>query len=308
MHRRLRDRLGITFPRPTLQRIHTTSGGNPFFAFELARAVEGGADGSSPARACRGSTSRPFRLDALPPESLSALAAAAALSQPTVDLVSAVSGAAPSVLEPAVGAHLIELDDDRIHFAHPLLASAAYGAADAAGRRQLHGRLAELVQDPEERARHLACSATGPNSMVAAALDDAAALAAARGATLQRPTSPSSRTLDTHRRGGRLGATRLAAARHQFDAGSRACPALLEAAVASGVTGPLRVEALLRLGRALVTAVDLRPGTDTLGRRSPEPVPRIPCARRRRLGSQSRSFGCSRICRRRHGLQGRLPT
>ena len=40
MHRLLRDRLGITFPRPTLQRIHTTSGGNPFFAFEGARAVE----------------------------------------------------------------------------------------------------------------------------------------------------------------------------------------------------------------------------------------------------------------------------
>ena len=267
MHRLLRDRLGITFPRPTLQRIHTTSGGNPFFAFELARAVEARGGRLEPGESLPGVNELVrLRLDALPPESLSALAAAAALSQPTVDLVSAVSGAAPSVLEPAVGAHLIELDDDRIHFAHPLLASAAYGAADAAGRRQLHGRLAELVQDPEERARHLARSATGPNSMVAAALDDAAALAAARGATTA--------AADLAELAGRLTPTdavdasvrrALAAARHQFDAGDAArARALLEAAVASGVTGPLRVEALVRLGRALVTAVDLRLGTDYL--------------------------------------------
>ena len=104
----------------------------------------------------------------------SALAAAAALSQPTVDLVSAVSGAAPSVLEPAVGAHLIELDDDRIR----LRASVARvgrlrGAADAAGRRQLHSSTCpSSSRIPRKRARDLARVGDRPNSMVAAAIDE----------------------------------------------------------------------------------------------------------------------------------------
>ena len=39
----IRDRLGLRFPRPTLLRLHDASGGNPFFALELARALDAGA-------------------------------------------------------------------------------------------------------------------------------------------------------------------------------------------------------------------------------------------------------------------------
>jgi predicted ATPase len=39
LHRVLRDRLGAVFPRQTLLRIHERSGGNPFFALEVARAL-----------------------------------------------------------------------------------------------------------------------------------------------------------------------------------------------------------------------------------------------------------------------------
>jgi DNA-binding CsgD family transcriptional regulator len=46
----------------------------------------------------------------------------------------------------------------------------------------LHARLAEVVADPEERVRHLALSATGPSTEVAAELEDAAAQAEERGA------------------------------------------------------------------------------------------------------------------------------
>src|SRR5262249_10227922 len=42
LHRFLRDRLGRSFARQTLLRIHERSGGNPFFALELARVL--GAD------------------------------------------------------------------------------------------------------------------------------------------------------------------------------------------------------------------------------------------------------------------------
>ena len=77
---------------------------------------------------------------------------------------------------------MIELGNGRIHFTHPLLASGAYAGVEASERRANHARLAELVHDPEERARHLALAVTVPDARVAAALDAAAELAHARGA------------------------------------------------------------------------------------------------------------------------------
>ncbi len=48
LHRLLRDRLGRSFARQTLLRIHERSGGNPFFALELARALDGDVDPLEP--------------------------------------------------------------------------------------------------------------------------------------------------------------------------------------------------------------------------------------------------------------------
>src|SRR5260370_534795 len=39
VHRLLHDRLGVALPRTTLLRVHSTSGGNPLWAVELARAL-----------------------------------------------------------------------------------------------------------------------------------------------------------------------------------------------------------------------------------------------------------------------------
>jgi hypothetical protein len=48
-HRLLQARLGQTFSRPTLLRVHDVSGGNPFYALELARVlVSGEADPMQP--------------------------------------------------------------------------------------------------------------------------------------------------------------------------------------------------------------------------------------------------------------------
>src|SRR5438876_153136 len=44
LHRLLRDRLGRSFARQTLLRIHESSGGNPFFALELASVLDGDSD------------------------------------------------------------------------------------------------------------------------------------------------------------------------------------------------------------------------------------------------------------------------
>jgi DNA-binding NarL/FixJ family response regulator len=70
----------------------------------------------------------------------------------------------------------------RIRFTHPLLASAVYGSAAPERRRQLHERVAAVVSDPEERARHLALSSTEPDEEIAAELERIAARAATRGA------------------------------------------------------------------------------------------------------------------------------
>ena len=48
LHRFLRDRLGRPFARQTLLRIHERSGGNPFFALELARVLDADIDPMQP--------------------------------------------------------------------------------------------------------------------------------------------------------------------------------------------------------------------------------------------------------------------
>jgi DNA-binding CsgD family transcriptional regulator len=262
VHRLLRDRLGVAFPRPTLQQLHATSGGNPFFALELARALERRGRRLELGESLPGVDELVRdRLGALPAETLSLLSAAAALSQPTVALVTALGGDAEA-LEPAVRAHVIELDGDRVRFTHPLLGSAAYADVEAGARRVLHRRLAELVSDPEEKAHHLARSSTGADATVAAALDGATQRAATRGAPdvaaeraeqAQRLT-PADAPDDAVRR-------TIEAAGHYFEAGDAArARTLLENAVAATRTGPLRAEALARLARAHIFEANARRG------------------------------------------------
>jgi tetratricopeptide (TPR) repeat protein len=87
-----------------------------------------------------------------------------------------------AALAAAVDAGLLELDCDRVRFAHPLIASVVYADADAAERRALHARIADVVAEPEERARHLALATDAPDDDVAASLDEAARSVRARGA------------------------------------------------------------------------------------------------------------------------------
>ena len=186
LHRLLQTRLGLLLSRPALRRVHEVAGGNAFFALEFGRALAG-----------RGATlavGEPLpvpgelrelvrdRLVALPGPTRHALATAAALSQPTIALVCAARSS-QETLAPALEANVVEVDHERLRFTHPLLASAAYEEVDALTRRRLHRQLAALVGDEEERARHLALAAHGPDSDVAAALDDAAGHARSRGAT-----------------------------------------------------------------------------------------------------------------------------
>jgi DNA-binding CsgD family transcriptional regulator len=73
------------------------------------------------------------------------------------------------------------LEADRVRFVHPLLGSVAYDLLLPEERREFHGRLAAVSVDAAERGHHLARSALGPDGAAAVALEQAAALVAARG-------------------------------------------------------------------------------------------------------------------------------
>ena len=182
LHRFLRDRLGTSFARQTLLRIHERSGGNPFFALELARVLDADLDLLQPlpvpetleelVRA---------RISGLPAATREALALAAASGTTSESLLER-AGVTADVLDPAFAAHVLERVNGAIRFTHPLLSSVLYSDLGEA-RRSVHGRIAGIVDDPVLQARHLALSMDTPDTGVAAVLDDAARLAAERGAS-----------------------------------------------------------------------------------------------------------------------------
>jgi DNA-binding CsgD family transcriptional regulator len=181
IHDVLASQLGRTFARPTLVRIEQTSGGNPFFALELGRAlVESETPVSGAAPLPVPETLQELlerRVQRLPTSSRDALVLAATLAHPTLDTLDR-----DAVLA-AEETGVVSIDErGGVEFTHPLLASSVYGSASPRRRREAHREAADLVVDPEERARHLALAADGPDEEVAAALIDAARTARARGA------------------------------------------------------------------------------------------------------------------------------
>jgi DNA-binding CsgD family transcriptional regulator len=243
----LERRLGHEYRRPTLRRIAEVSAGNPLFALEIARAL-------GPAPALEPGAPLPVpdslrelvasRVAAVPEQARHALLAAAALSHPTVALVEA--GSSADGLAAAEEAGLLAVEQDRVVFAHPLYASAVYTAARSGRRRTLHRRLAGLVADSEERVRHLALATARPDEDVAAALQEAAAGARARGAweaagellEQARALTPPALPEAARARGVR-------AAEHHIHAGDRPrARALLEELLTDAPRGATRADAL----------------------------------------------------------------
>lgn len=186
LQRVLSDRLDTTLPRQTLRRLWEISGGNPFYALELARAFarRGGqfAIGDEVPIPTDLSSLLEERLATLGPETRETLLATALMADPTLDVLEAVGGpGAWRRLEPAAAANVVELDGERVRFLHPLLAAAVGSSADPGRKRDVHRKLAELSGDPQERAVHLALSADPPDGEVAALLDEAVSDALARG-------------------------------------------------------------------------------------------------------------------------------
>jgi DNA-binding CsgD family transcriptional regulator len=109
---------------------------------------------------------------------------AAAAAEPTLALLAAASNVddPQAAISELVQAGVFVAAGDQIRFEHPLLASVAYSRGSDPERREVHTALAAVVTVPEERARHLALATPGPDASTAAALDEAADLAQARGA------------------------------------------------------------------------------------------------------------------------------
>ena len=258
VHELLRTRLGLSPSRPTLVRLHQAAGGNPFFALELGRALleqgrEPALDEPLPVPASLRALVRQ-RLARLPAPARQSLLAVAALSRPTVALAVAAAGQEERTLadlERAAGAEVITYQGERIRFTHPLLASTLYAEAPLGRRRQLHGRLAELVSDGEERARHLALAADRPDPAVAAALEEAATHAHLRGApdTAAALCEQACALTPEGRPGERRRRTMEAASYHLLAGNTSRARVLLEEAASSVAPGPERARLLQRLGQ-----------------------------------------------------------
>ena len=182
----VRQGLGLSLRRPAIAWIHAASGGNPFIALELARAAQGAGPPVAPdvfPLATATDALVQARLASLPGSVRWPLAAAAALGRPTIEILQTAYEGAGEAIETACQAGVVEPLDGRIRFTHPLLAAGAYGGLDPTDRRRLHGRLAAVLADPEERARHLALSTDEPTATVASELELAAAHAGSRGAS-----------------------------------------------------------------------------------------------------------------------------
>ena len=264
----LRRRLGPRWTPPMSAGVARASGGNPFLALEIARAMEAEVPNQ------RGSA-RHGHDPVLPvPPSLADLLAERVIRLPrdvreVLLLVSAAGrltmsqlrgmveeGLLCSALEAAADADVaIVSAESVVAFTHPLLASAIYDAAAPADRRRAHRLLAQALDDPVERARHRSKSITVPDEAVAEELDRAAEISRGRGAQqlvgelLERAAQATPTDLDTDAGLGRW----LRAVDSYFDAGDDvAARAALDKGSSLAVLPHQRGEVLARRARLAV--------------------------------------------------------
>ena len=253
----LEARLNRPIPRPLLRRVHQAAGGNPLYALAIALELE--------ARHANGdrvddvpiprtlSDAIELRLRHVDPCANAAMLATAALSQATLATLQAVIPEfALSDLGSAERARVIEISGGRLRFTHPLLASTHYANTPVSTRRELHRRIAVVIDDEVERAQHLALGAEAPDREIADTLQRAADMAARRGATesaarLLEDAAGLTPMDQPDARNARI----VAAAEHRFSSGeaSRA-RAMLEEVMPALATGSLRARARLRLAQS----------------------------------------------------------
>ncbi len=254
----LAETLGLHLVPSTMRRLHRTSGGNPFYAVEIARALQ-----RRGLTRVVGDLRLPDtlsglvrdRLNALSDEASAVVVHASALSQPATRTIMAAVGeeTGRAGLADAAAAGVLTEDAGLVRFSHPLLAAEAYAGLDEGRRRDLHRRLAAVVTEQEEHARHLAIGAEGaegPDEEVAETLERAAERAHARGAP-DAAADLAERAVPITPMGDAARHRRLvAAAQYRLLAGEPGrARDLLEAALAETPAGDSRAQILVRLGQ-----------------------------------------------------------
>jgi DNA-binding CsgD family transcriptional regulator len=250
LHQLVTARLGRSIARQTMLRIHEASGGNPFYAIELARAM---AERNSESEMTLPTTLTGLvasKIGVLDADIREALLAAACLAAPTVDLVSQATGRGGDDcvqrLLAAESQGIITIVGNRLKFTHPLLTAGVYTDATPTQRRAMHRRLADLVDHAELRARHLALAATHGDAATLDALDAAARLASRRGA----PAAAAEFMEFANELDGNSGERQIRCATYHFNAGdAERARFILEQIVSAAAPESVHAEALGLLGQ-----------------------------------------------------------
>jgi len=263
------DRAGNEISTAVADRLVEVAEGNPLALRELPGTLTAaqlvGREPLQEPLAVGGALESAFarRLRLLPTTTREALlvVAASGQDQPVAAALRA-RGLGEAAFAPAEQAGVVTIADGSVRFRHPLMRSVVYKTASAERRRMAHTALAGAADETADgRAWHLAAAAAGPDERVAAALDDAAARASARGGL-----STAARTFE---RAARLSAATdarcrrlLAAADHAYASGQ---PDWASSLVTDGL--PLAATAPIRADyRYLAAAVEPMRGSSLRAR------------------------------------------
>ena len=257
----IQQALGLTLRRPALVRIHELSGGNAFYALEVACAIQRRSAADPDEVPIPDSLEDLIRdrIDSMPESGTDIALHAAALSSPTREVLVAALGAerAAGGLEHAVAARVLDTDEGAVRFSHPLIAATIYRRASPVARRAVHRTLADVVREPEERARHVALASSEPSAEVAGTLEAAAGAARARGAPAAAASLAEAaiRLTPPHDVAGRRRRTMAAADHHRAAGDVPRAVATLESLAASTPEVD-RAPILVQLGEVLMHTSD----------------------------------------------------
>jgi len=186
LHSIITANLGRPLSRPVMVRIAEISGGNPFYALELARAMGGRPLHPEPGLPSTLADLVRMRIGRINADVRKVLLAVASVSAPTVDLLARLNDTSAErivgLLEGVEADGIVGIDGNRVRFTHPLLARGVYTDATPASRRAVHRILAATEIEPELKARHLALATASSDETTLKALDAAADAARGRGA------------------------------------------------------------------------------------------------------------------------------